>query len=479
MAYLHAVFGDDGADDGGIKAPFVEDIEHFLLTTRVRDQQHAFLRLAQHDFITGHAAVALRHAIQLNLKTYAATTAHLAGTAGEARCSHVLDAADRARFHCFQAGFEQQLLEERISHLHVGPLLFTAFGELLRRHGCAMDAVAARLGSHVDHGIADAGRLGIEDLVVPHQAQREGIQQRIAAVAGFKARFATEIRHSKAVAIASDAVDDTFHDAAVLLVVDGERRGCIVVQIRHAFRRGQAERAETQRVHHGHGTRTHGEDVPQNTADAGCRTLVWLNVAGVVVALDLEGAGPAVAHVNDAGVLARALHDGTGTALAKAFGGQSLQVDAAALIAAVFAPHNAVDAQLCERGRATHGGEDLRVLLICNVVQLEEFRGDDAGLRHVARRGRDLRLWRDGCGLAHKTSFACMTQSRQRVVRDSGATHVEDVSGASSPAEHFCTAKDALLQSRREEPVHHRHVIAACLVQLLQDVRGQREVQRR
>jgi hypothetical protein len=83
------------------------------------------------------------------------------------------------------------------------------------------------------------------------------------------------------------------------------------------------DRAEAERIHDGEGTRVHGEDVAQDAADAGGRALVGLDVAGVVVALDLEGAGPAVADVDDAGVLAGALDD------AIALGGQALEVDAA------------------------------------------------------------------------------------------------------------------------------------------------------
>ena len=52
-----------------------------------------------------------------------AAAAHLAGGAGEPGGAHVLNADDRAGLHRFEARFEQQLLHERIAHLHVGPLL--------------------------------------------------------------------------------------------------------------------------------------------------------------------------------------------------------------------------------------------------------------------------------------------------------------------------------------------------------------------
>ena len=72
---------------------------------------------------------------------------------------------------------------------------------------------------------------------------------------------------------------------------------------------------------------------------------------------DLEGAGPAVAHVDDAGVFAGPLDD------AIAFGGQALEVHAAGFVGAVLAPHHAVDAEFGERRRAAERRENALVLL--------------------------------------------------------------------------------------------------------------------
>ena len=67
------------------------------------------------------------------------------------------------------------------------------------------------------------------------------------------------------------------------------------------------ERAEAQRVEQRDRPRAHREDVAQDAADAGGRALEGLDRRGVVVALDLERHGQAVADVDHAGVLARAL----------------------------------------------------------------------------------------------------------------------------------------------------------------------------
>ena len=69
---------------------------------------------------------------------------------------------------------------------------------------------------------------------------------------------------------------------------------------------GGVERAEAQRVHDRDRPRAHREDVAHDAADAGRRALVGLDVGRVVVRLDLERDGPALADVDHAGVLADA-----------------------------------------------------------------------------------------------------------------------------------------------------------------------------
>jgi hypothetical protein len=73
--------------------------------------------------------------------------------------AHVLNGDNGAGFHGFEAGFEQELFEERIAHLHVGALLFRFLGEFGAGHGRAVDAVAAGLRADIDDRVADAGAL--------------------------------------------------------------------------------------------------------------------------------------------------------------------------------------------------------------------------------------------------------------------------------------------------------------------------------
>jgi hypothetical protein len=78
--------------------------------------------------------------------------------------------------------------------------------------------------------------------------------------------------------------------------------------------------AETQTVEQGDGSRTHGEDVAQDAADTGGRSLEWLDSAGVIVALDLHHDGVAIPDIDRAGVLLAGSHEH-----ALALGGETLQ----------------------------------------------------------------------------------------------------------------------------------------------------------
>ncbi len=68
------------------------------------------------------------------------------------------------------------------------------------------------------------------------------------------------------------------------------------------------DRTEAQRIHDGDRTCAHGEDIAQNAAHAGCGALERFDKRRVVVGFDLEGTSPAVADVDNAGILAWSLH---------------------------------------------------------------------------------------------------------------------------------------------------------------------------
>ena len=93
----------------------------------------------------------------------------------------------------------------------------------------------------------------------------------------------------------------------------------------------------------------------------------------MIVGLDLEGAGPAVADVDDAGVLAGALDDEL------AAGGQSLQMHARGFVGAVFAPHHAINAKLGHGGLAALPLQDALIFFRGEAVFADDF-GSNGGL---------------------------------------------------------------------------------------------------
>ena len=159
---------------------------------------------------------AARHHVEIELDAEIALGAHFDGRAGEARGPHVLNGDDGARCHQFEAGFEQAFFGEGIAHLNGRALLFGVVVEFGRRHGGAVNAVAAGLGAEIDDGQADALGLGIENLVGIGEADGHGIDQDVAVVAGMEIDLAADRRHAEGIAIAADAGNDAGNEVAGL-----------------------------------------------------------------------------------------------------------------------------------------------------------------------------------------------------------------------------------------------------------------------
>ena len=96
----------------------------------------------------------------------------------------------------------------------------------------------------------------------------------------------------------------------------------------------------------------------------------------MVVALDLERARPAVAHVDDARILARPLDNASGTFGPRAARRQPLQVYAAGFVRAMLRPHHAEDAQLGQARRPPHQLFNTRILIRRNAMRLQQRRSD-------------------------------------------------------------------------------------------------------
>ena len=238
--------------------------------------------------------------------------------------------------HQLEAGFEQQLLGERIADLDGRALLFGVRLEGGRRHARAMDAVAPGLRAEIDDRIADSGRGRSEDRVPPGDADRHRVDEDVAVIAPMEAGRAADRRHAERIAIAADPRDHARHQAPGF---------------------GMVGRAEAQEVERGDGPCAHGEDVAQNAADPGRRALIGLDEGGMVVALHLEHADVAIADVDHARVLARPIDD------MRALGRQLAQVKARRLVRAMLVPHRRDDAEFGEARRPADQRDEPRIFV--------------------------------------------------------------------------------------------------------------------
>ena len=87
----------------------------------------------------------------------------------------------------------------------LGRFCFGFLGELGAGHGRAVDAVAAGARAHVDHRIAHARGLGVENVFLAADAEREDVHQRIAVVAALEDALAAHRGHAEAIAVVRDA----------------------------------------------------------------------------------------------------------------------------------------------------------------------------------------------------------------------------------------------------------------------------------
>lgn len=140
---------------------------------------------------------ARRHRIQIEFNTEIALRAHLDGGTRQTRCTHVLNRDDAIRFHDFETCFQQQLFSERIADLHGRTLLCRVIIEFGRRHGRAVNAVAAGLGTEINDRHVHTGRRCVKNLVGLSEAHRHRVDQNVAVVARVKARLPADRRNTK------------------------------------------------------------------------------------------------------------------------------------------------------------------------------------------------------------------------------------------------------------------------------------------
>ena len=324
-----------------------EDRGDLGLPPLVDDEDHALLRLGEHQLVWRHPGLAHRNLREVELHPDAAAGAHLERGRRQPGGAHVLDRDDGVALEDLEDGFEDELLHERVAHLHGRAALRLLVVEDVRRHRRAVDPVAARLRARIEDGIPRPGGFRAEDPVLPHEADRHHVHEDVLVVGRVEERHPADRRHADAVAVAPDAAHDAVHEVA------------------HARSRGIPEK---ERVEDRERARAHREDVAQDPAHARGRALIGLDERRVVVGLHLEDDGEAVADVHGSGILAGALQD------ARARRGELLQERLRGLVRAVLAPERRVDPQLHEVRVAAQDFPDPQEL-----VRREPVLGHDGG----------------------------------------------------------------------------------------------------
>src|SRR5262245_52008500 len=128
-----------------------------------------------------------------------------------------------------------------------------------------MDAIASGLGANVEHGIAGAARGALDDVVDTRDAEAEDVHQWVTGVHLVEDDLAAGGGNADAVAVSTDAGDNTFEDAA------GQCR---------------VERSKAQGVEQRNRPRAHREDVANDATHASGRALIRLDERWMVVRLD-------------------------------------------------------------------------------------------------------------------------------------------------------------------------------------------------
>ena len=206
--------------------------------------------------------------------------------------------------------------------------------------GCAADAVAAGAGAEQHDLVAGAAGVREVQVLVAQHADRERVDERVRLVDRVEHRSRRRCSAGRGSCRRTRCRSTT---PCTTRAVSGwsiaPKRSC---------------------VHDGDRARAHRDDVAHDAADAGRGALERLDVARVVVALDLERDRPALADVDDAGVLAHADHEVACCISSETFWPNWRRYILRRLVGAVLAPHHRVHRELAAGGAAAEDLADAR-----------------------------------------------------------------------------------------------------------------------
>ena len=281
---------------------------------RPNDRHHPLLALGDHDLPGREVGLAERHPVERDVDA-GAVARHLGERGGEPGGAAVLQRLDQAALDELDGCLDQLLARERVADLHGGALVRVGVAELLaREHARAPDPVSPGGRAEEQDQLSRAARACARETLAREDPHAHRVDEAVVAIARVEDALAADRRHPDRVPVRADP-----------------GHGPVERMPRLAEPKGVEERDRPS---------AHRDDVAQDPADARRGALERLDRCRVVVALDLERDGLALAEVDHAGVLARALED------ALALRRQPAKERRRVLVPAVLRPEEREDGQL-------------------------------------------------------------------------------------------------------------------------------------
>ena len=333
-----------------------EDRLDLRLPSRLDDQQHPLLGFGEQQLERVHEALAAGHAIEVDLRTTAASGGQLGKCAGQTGRAQVLHRDHRVGMRELETRLHQQLLQEWVTYLDRRAARVSILAQHRAGKRGPRDPVATGGRTHQQERVARARGARQRDLIVAGDAQAHGVDQRIAAVRRVEEELAPDVGNADTVAVARDP---RYHAVEQVPIPRGGRRIGPAAGIL-----ARLERAEPQTVQQGDGPGAHGEDVADDAADPGRGSLVRLDGTRVVVGFHLEDGRQPMADVEHPGVLARPDQDSL------ALGRQRGEKRPRVLVGAVLAPHGAEHRKLDRIGVTADQLDDAVVLARRQAVEV-------------------------------------------------------------------------------------------------------------
>ncbi len=323
-----AAFGDgshDARPDLPSRAYLSDGVEIVGLDYR----EHALLALRRHDLERRHGRLPQGHSGYVHVHPVPGARRRLGGRAREPGAAEVLYPSNEAEVEQLQRGLDQSLLLERIADLDARPLRVVgliAYESRRCEDAHSADPVPAGRGAEQHRQVSDPRRRPQHQAVDGQEPKAQHVHERVAGVALVDGELPSDRRDSDGVAVAGDPTDHPVEQPPVLRVV---------------------ERAEAEWVHQRDRPGAHREYVADYPAHPGRGTLVRLHGRRVVMALDANCGGDAVADVDYTGILAGP-NQNSGP-----LGRKAAKVDPRGLVGAVLTPHDRDHRELERVGLAT------------------------------------------------------------------------------------------------------------------------------